>query len=67
MIVGDSITLVSSAEETAKDVYRTLVEGDLMRDSSLPAPHHEFLATGEAFTNLARRFLGPEVSEVIPL
>ena len=67
MIVGHGVTLVSSAEETAKDVYRTLVEGDMMRDPSLPAPQHEFLATGAAFTNLARRFLGPEVSEVIPL
>jgi len=67
MTVGDGVTLVSSAEETAKDVYRTLVEGDMMRDSAMPPPHHEFLATGEAFTSLARRFLGPEVSEVIPL
>ena len=64
MIAGDNITLVSSAEETAKDVYRTLVEHDLLRDASLPAPRHEFLATGAPFTALARRFLGPEVSEV---
>ena len=67
MIVGDEVTLVSSAEETAKDVYRTLFESDLMRDPLLAHPKHEFLATGEAFTSLARRFLGPEVSEVVPL
>ena len=67
MIVGDNVTLVSSAEETAKDVYRTLVERNLLRDSTLPAPKHEFLATGEPFTQLARRFLGPEVIEVISL
>lgn len=67
MIAGDEVTLVSSAEETAKDVYRTLVENSLLRDASLGAPQHQFLATGEAFTQLARRFLGPEVAEVISL
>jgi glutamate racemase len=67
MIAGDEVTLVSSAEETAKDVYRTLVENDLLRDASLEAPAHEFLATGEAFTQLARRFLGPEVAQVISI
>ena len=67
MIAGDEVTLVSSAEETAKDVYRTLVENNLLRDTSLGAPQHEFLATGEAFTQLARRFLGPEVGQVISI
>jgi glutamate racemase len=67
MISGEKITLVSSAEETAKDVYRTLVELDLLRDESLPDPIHKFFATGEPFTQLARRFLGPEVVEVASL
>ena len=67
MIAGDKITLVSSAEETAKDVYRTLVELDLLRDESLSDPNHLFLATGKPFTQLARRFLGPEVVEVASL
>jgi glutamate racemase len=67
MIAGDNVTLVSSAEETAKDVYRILVEQDLMRNPKLPSPTHEFLATGDAFTHLARRFLGPEVREVTSL
>ncbi|MFI7584375.1 glutamate racemase [Kocuria sp. M1N1S27] len=64
-VMGDSVTLVSSAEETAKDVYRALVGHGLERDPQLPA-HHEFLATGEAasFEVLARRFLGPEVARV---
>ena len=30
-VVGDLVTLVSSAEETAKDVYRQLVVHDLVR------------------------------------
>ena len=67
MIAGDKVTLVSSAEETAKDVYRILVEQDLIRNPNLPAPTHEFLATGDSFTHLARRFLGPEVLEVTSL
>jgi glutamate racemase len=62
-VMGDGVTLVSSAEETAKDVYALLVREGLERDPSLPEPQHGFLTTGrpEEFTTLARRFLGPEV------
>ncbi len=65
-VMGDGVTLVSSAEETAKDVYRTLVAEGLERDGDLPPPEHRFLATGnpEPFARLARRFLGPEVAAV---
>jgi glutamate racemase len=65
-VLGDGVTLVNSAEETGKDVYRTLVAHDLARDPALPEPVHRFLATGdpEPFARLARRFLGPEVSAV---
>jgi glutamate racemase len=65
-VVGNAVTLVSSAEETAKDVYRALAGGVGFRDESLPVPHHRFLATGDAepFARLGRRFLGPEVGEV---
>jgi glutamate racemase len=65
-LMGDEVTLVSSAEETAKDVYRTLVANRLERPPDLPAPAHRFLATGdpEPFARLAGRFLGPEVSAV---
>lgn len=63
-VMGEEVTLVNSADETAKDVYRTLVRHGLERDPGLPPPVHRFLATGdpEPFTRLARRFLGPEVS-----
>lgn len=65
-VMGEEITLVNSAEETAKDVYRTLVAHGLGRDPGLPAPQHRFLATGDPqpFARLARRFLGPEVTAV---
>ena len=65
-VMGEGVTLVSSAEETAKDLYRTLVENNLLRDTRGGAPTHKFLATGDAkaFESLARRFLGPEVTRV---
>jgi glutamate racemase len=63
-VMGEDVTLINSADETAKDVYRTLVAHGLERDPALPEPNHRFLATGdpEPFARLARRFLGPEVS-----
>jgi glutamate racemase len=65
-VVGEAVSLVSSAEETAKDVYRELARAGLFRPDSLPPPQHRFLATGdpEPFGRLGRRFLGPEVGEV---
>ena len=65
-VMGEGVTLVSSAEETAKDLYRTLVENGLLRTQSSTPATHRFLATGDAkaFETLARRFLGPEVTHV---
>ncbi|MDE2409231.1 MAG: glutamate racemase [Actinomycetales bacterium] len=64
-VMGDDVTLVSSAEETAKDVYRILVANNLLRTGT-DAPTLRFQATGDAkpFGRLARRFLGPEVTVV---
>ena len=64
-VMGDQVTLVSSAEETAKDVYKVLMENDLLRVDRTP-PTLSFRATGDvaAFEKLAKRFLGPEVSKV---
>ncbi|WP_369371548.1 glutamate racemase [Promicromonospora sp. Populi] len=65
-VMGEDVTLVSSADETAKDVYRTLVEHDLERTPDVGTPVHRFLTTGDPapFGQLASRFLGPEVSLV---
>ena len=64
-VMGDGVTLVSSADETAKDVYRVLADRDALRDPALPPPTHGFITTGDAqaFRALARRFLGPEVGD----
>lgn len=65
-VMGNDVSLVSSAEETAKDLYRVLVENSLLRQAQTNLPTHTFLATGQAepFEKLARRFLGPEVGQV---
>jgi glutamate racemase len=65
-VMGDQVTLVSSAEETAKDVYKLLVRLGLERDPELGAPVHRFLTTGqpEQFEQIGRRFLGPEMQSV---
>jgi glutamate racemase len=65
-VMGESVTLVSSAEETAFDVYRTLVRHDLERTAP-GKPTYTFEATGDSkdeFLSLASRFLGPEVTSV---
>ena len=68
LVMGEGVTLVSSAEETAKDVYRELTRLELLRDEEAPPPAHRFLATGdpEPFARLGRRFLGPEIGSVLP-
>jgi glutamate racemase len=65
-VMGPQVTLVSSADETARDLYRALRENDLLRSDATPPPRHTFFATGdpENFAVLGQRFLGPEVSDV---
>ena len=60
-VMGDGVTLVSSAEECAKDVYKMLARTGLMRESGEPS--YTFLTTGfpDDFESIGRRFLGPEM------
>ncbi|QLL06094.1 glutamate racemase [Mycobacterium vicinigordonae] len=73
LVMGEDVTLVSSAEETAKQVLRVLTERDLLRphpvESDGAVPSRLFEATGdpEAFLRLAARFLGPAVTGVEPV
>ena len=64
-VMGDSVTLVSSAEEVARDVFASLTEADALRAPSVP-PAYRFLSSGdpELFETLGRRFLGPEIAKV---
>lgn len=66
-VMGDGVTLISSAEETAKDLYKVLSEKNLLNPShSGRKASHRFISTGNTdnFARLARRFLGPEVTHV---
>lgn len=67
-VMGEGVTLVDSATETAIDVYRALVANGLERTATEP-PEHRFMVTGPstAFETLAQRFLGPVVQAVEPL
>jgi glutamate racemase len=69
LAMGESVTLVSSAEETAKDLVRVLTELDLLRPHDAPTATRQFEATGDpaAFTRLASRFLGPALDGVRPV
>jgi glutamate racemase len=60
-VMGDDVTLVSSAEECAKDVYRMLATTGLMRDGGDPT--YRFVTTGHPgeFETIGRRFLGAEM------
>lgn len=63
-VMGPDVRLVSSAQETAGDVYRILADRQLLADG--PA-EYRFESTSfeqEPFLKLARRFLGPEVGHV---
>ena len=63
--LGPDVVLVSSAEETARDVYAELVRSNGLREAQDP-PHHAFLTTGDAdaFRSVAELFLGREVAHV---
>jgi glutamate racemase len=60
-VVGVDVTLVSSAEACAQDVYERLLETGLMRAGG--EPQYDFLTTGTPadFATVGRRFLGPEM------
>lgn len=67
-VMGPAVTLVSSAEATAFEVYQTLLDHDLLRTAPTP-PTHTFETTGDdadRFRALAHRFLGLEVGSVEP-
>jgi glutamate racemase len=65
MELGPDVVLVSSAEETSKDVYANLLRTDRLHDQGDPPPH-EFLTTGDEapFRRLAEVFLGRELGHV---
>ncbi|MGH2725832.1 MAG: glutamate racemase, partial [Actinomycetota bacterium] len=63
-VMGHEVALISSAEETAKDVYAELAARGGFRSG--PEPRHRFVSSGDAetFQTLGARFLGPEIVSV---
>jgi len=65
-VMGENVRLVGSDSETAKDVYRELLNNGLDRIASEP-PVYRYEATGQntaEFLRLARLLLGPQVDTV---
>jgi glutamate racemase len=64
-LLGDDVSLVSSAEECAKDVYAVLTRRGLTHDRPRTATYR-FLTTGdpEAFEGVGRRLMGGLVTDV---
>lgn len=64
-VIGDDITLVSSAEECAKETFATLTDQGLTR-SEPRQPRLRFLTTGspEMFAGIGRRLMGGFVGQV---
>jgi glutamate racemase len=67
-VLGDDVSLVSSAEECGKSTFSTLTRRDLLQ----PLPrdgYRRFLTTGnpEKFTGIGRRLMGDFVADVEPL
>lgn len=60
-VMGAAVTLVSSADECANDLYRVLTATGRMRPGGDPT--YSFVTTGapEEFATIGRRFLGPEL------
>lgn len=64
-VIGDDVTLVSSAEECAKDVFAALTDQGLLH-MGLREPVLRFLTTGspELFAGIGRRLMGGFVHRV---
>jgi glutamate racemase len=67
-VVGDHVTLVSSADETAFSAARVLGELGLLRRAGGAAGRHRFLSSGDVdtFRELGSRLLGPELDDAAP-
>ncbi len=63
--VGENITLVDSAEETAKEIERVLVENNILNDGTA-TPSREYYLTdvSDTFVSVAGRFLGEKIEKI---
>ena len=65
-VMGESVSLIDSADATAREVARVLEERKLMVSSDAPPPRHRFVASDAPaqFLRLGQRFLGAAIERV---
>jgi glutamate racemase len=64
-IMGDSINLIDSAQETAIEVEKILLEKDLLKKASTEGKHRYFVTDAPGrFASLGERFLGFRIDDV---
>ncbi len=64
-VLGEGITLVDSAEETAKEIKNTLENKGLLATGKTPGRKEYYLTdNSESFINTANRFLGKDIEEL---
>ena len=64
-IMGDQITLVDSAEETASQIKEILVKKDLLNDNGTQSDRKFYLTdVSETFISVAGRFLGEKIDKI---
>ncbi|MFQ5498577.1 MAG: glutamate racemase [Candidatus Zixiibacteriota bacterium] len=69
-VVGDAIKLIDSAEETARQTYRTLTETNLLHPAAAQSPscmgERSYFVSDvpEKFSALASRFLGSPIEKI---
>jgi glutamate racemase len=64
-VVGDGVTLIDSAEETAIEIKRILYDKkSLNRNSSRPQQEFYLTDVSDSFINIAGRFLGAEIDHI---
>jgi len=65
-VMGPGVQLISSAEETARDVFAILLREGLQAPRGARPLSHEFVCTGDPaqFRRVAEVFLGPSIPDV---
>jgi glutamate racemase len=64
-VMGDNIALVDSAQETAKEIKKTLIQYDMV-NTSASYPQRRFYVTDspERFIKVGERFLGEKIEYI---
>ena len=65
-IVGEKVTLVNPAKETAKDLKKILEEDNMLREDSNKEPKYEYYVSDipEKFAAIAEEFLKKEIDDI---